>query len=53
MTLRGFFRRRLIRLHPMVVIGAVLGAVTFLIQGSVKWDGSSVPSCRLCYVPFG
>lgn len=49
MTLRVFFRRRLIRLHPMVVIGAVLGAVTFLIQGSVKWDGSSVPmSAVLC-----
>ncbi|HIT83746.1 MAG TPA: acyltransferase, partial [Candidatus Avibacteroides faecavium] len=23
LTLRGFFRRRLIRLHPMVVLGAV------------------------------
>ena len=42
MTTGGFFKRRLIRLHPMVVIGAVLGAVTFLLQGSVKWDGTHV-----------
>lgn len=39
----SFFRRRLIRLHPMVVAGAVIGVVCFLLQGSVKWDGSSVP----------
>ena len=38
----SFFRRRLIRLHPMVVMGALLGAVTFLLQGSVKWDGTHV-----------
>ena len=30
MDVKGFFKRRLIRLHPMVVMGAVLGAVTFL-----------------------
>ena len=43
MTTGGFLKRRLIRLHPMVVFGAVLGAITFCIQGCVKWDGSSVP----------
>lgn len=43
MTHRQFFRRRLIRLHPMVMMGALLGAVTFLLQGGVKWDGTSVP----------
>ena len=42
MGLKDFFRRRLIRLHPMVLLGAVTGAVTFLIQGSVRWDGSHV-----------
>lgn len=42
MTVGGFFRRRLIRLHPMVVLGAVLGAVTFCIQGRVQWDGTQV-----------
>ena len=43
LTLRGFFRRRLIRLHPMVVLGAVLGAVSYLVQGSERWDGTPVP----------
>ena len=42
LTIGGFFRRRLIRLHPMVVAGAVIGAVCFLLQGSVRWDGSHV-----------
>jgi peptidoglycan/LPS O-acetylase OafA/YrhL len=38
----SFLKRRLIRLHPMVVMGAVLGAITFLLQGSVQWDGTRV-----------
>lgn len=42
-TLGGFFRRRLIRLHPMVVLAAVVGLVCFLAQGCERWDGSSVP----------
>ena len=41
-TLSDFFRRRLIRLHPMVVFGAVVGLVCFLLQGCVHWDGSRV-----------
>lgn len=43
MRMRDFFKRRLIRLHPMVVMGALLGAVTFVVQGCVKWDGTPVP----------
>ena len=42
LTTWHFFKRRLIRLHPMVVIGAVIGAVCFLMQGSVRWDGTHV-----------
>ena len=42
MTLKTFFRRRLIRLHPMVVMGAVLGAVAFCLQGCEKWDHTPV-----------
>ena len=42
LTMKDFFKRRLIRLHPMVVLGAVLGAITFCIQGSVQWDGTHV-----------
>lgn len=29
MTLAGFFRRRLIRLHPLIVVGMILGAICF------------------------
>ena len=43
MRMRDFFKRRLIRLHPMVVMGALLGVVTFVVQGCVKWDGTPVP----------
>lgn len=42
MNVKNFFKRRLIRLHPMVVLGAVLGAITFYIQGCEKWDGTQV-----------
>lgn len=42
-TLGNFFKRRLIRLHPMLIMGAVIGTVSFLLQGGVKWDGSSTP----------
>lgn len=42
MTTGEFFKRRLIRLHPMVLIGILLGAVSFLIQGSEQWDGTHV-----------
>ena len=39
----NFFRRRLIRLHPMVIMGAVLGVAAYCIQGCVQWDGTAVP----------
>ena len=42
MIQKEFFKRRLIRLHPMVVMGAVLGAITFCIQGCEQWDGTRV-----------
>ena len=42
LTTVHFFKRRLIRLHPMVIIGALIGAVCFFLQGSVRWDGSHV-----------
>ena len=42
LTLKGFFKRRLIRLHPMIIMGAVIGCITFFIQGGVKWDGTQV-----------
>ncbi len=42
MSVKDFFKRRLVRLHPMVVFGALFGVITFCMQGCVKWDGSSV-----------
>lgn len=42
LTFWGFVKRRLIRLHPMVVMGVLLGAVAFIFQGCTKWDGSVV-----------
>ncbi len=41
-TKKDFFKRRLIRLHPMVVMGAILGMITFFVQGGVQWDGTHV-----------
>lgn len=32
MTLGEFFKRRLIRLHPMIIVGMLIGAVTFYLQ---------------------
>ena len=43
LTLGNFFKRRLIRLHPMIIIGALIGMTTFLIQGGVHWDGTETP----------
>ncbi|MBR5062849.1 MAG: acyltransferase [Prevotella sp.] len=42
LTTKGFFRRRLIRLHPMVIAGAIIGAICFILQGSIRWDGTHI-----------
>lgn len=42
MTIKEFILRRVIRLHPMVVIGAVIGAILFYFQGCSVWDVSKV-----------
>ena len=39
-----FFKRRLIRLHPMLVMGAVIGAISFAFVGFEKWDGTTTPT---------
>ncbi len=38
MSVREFVKRRLIRLHPMVVMGALIGAAMFYTQGCSAWD---------------
>lgn len=43
MSMGDFFKRRLVRLHPMIVMGAIIGLTTFLLGGGMKWDGSVTP----------
>ncbi|MDR0995361.1 MAG: acyltransferase, partial [Tannerella sp.] len=45
MSLGDFARRRLIRLHPMVVAGSFVGALFFYFQGCPEWPG--IPSVPL------
>ncbi len=42
MTIKDFIKRRFIRLHPMVVIGAIIGAIMFYFQGCSVWDVSKI-----------
>ena len=32
MTIRGFFSRRILRLHPLVIVGAIVGAACYLLS---------------------
>lgn len=41
LTMASFFRRRLIRLHPMVMMGALIGFISFAATGFERWDGTS------------
>ncbi len=59
LTMKGFFKRRLIRLHPMIVMGALLGVVAYCLQGCVQWDGTKMPVsmvmlallCAMFFIP--
>lgn len=59
MKTKEFLKRRLIRLHPMVIMGAVLGAATFCIQGSTQWNGTEISIslvmlsmlCAMLFIP--
>ncbi len=59
MTTGNFFKRRLIRLHPMIIMGVILGAITFFLQGSVQWDGTKIATsavmlamlCAMFFIP--
>lgn len=52
MTAGRFMLRRVIRLHPMVILSVILGAVAYLIQGSMQWDGTHVPLTTLLLALF-
>ena len=43
MSLGNFFKRRLIRLHPMLIMGAIIGTISFLIGGCQQWNGTITP----------
>ncbi|TVT40729.1 acyltransferase [Hymenobacter setariae] len=47
LTIKAFLKRRFIRLHPMVIMGAIIGAGIFYFQGCAAWDVSKVSGPRL------
>ena len=52
MTLGGFFKRRIIRLHPMVIMGMIVGAIGFYFSASpILFPGiSQVPVWKMLIV---
>lgn len=51
LTIGGFFKRRLVRLQPMVIAGMVIGAVFFYFQDSPVWPAiHQVPVWQLLLV---
>jgi peptidoglycan/LPS O-acetylase OafA/YrhL len=52
-TVWEFFKRRLVRLQPMVIMGMIVGAVCFYFQDSVLWPGiHEVPVWKMLLVMF-
>lgn len=47
LSLGGFFKRRIIRLHPMVIMGTFIGAASFAISGNSRWDGTQSSTAML------
>lgn len=51
MNLEGFFKRRLIRLHPMIVMAMLIGAITFYFQDCQYFNNiANVPVWKLLLV---
>ncbi|MBI3718476.1 MAG: acyltransferase [Sphingobacteriales bacterium] len=51
MSLGGFFKRRLIRLHPMIVMAMLIGAITFYFQDCQYFNNiAGVPVWKLLLV---
>ncbi|CAM3681618.1 acyltransferase [Mucilaginibacter galii] len=51
LTVGGFFKRRLARLQPMVVLGMIIGAACFYFQAGPVWPGlASVPAWQVLLV---
>ncbi len=52
MTTKEFLKRRIIRLQPMVAMGALLGGLVFYWQGCSVWDVSQVAVLSLLAATF-
>src|SRR3954468_14651013 len=51
MSAGDFFRRRLIRLQPMLIMGTIIGAVCFYFQASSYWPMiASIPVWKMLLV---
>lgn len=53
MTLKDFFKRRIVRLQPMIIIGSIIGALLFYFQDSpaLGWGGiNEVPVWKMLLV---
>ena len=52
MTLLDFFKRRIVRLQPMIIIGSVVGAIFFYFQNSsaMGWNIADVPFWKMLLV---
>ncbi len=51
MSIGSFFKRRLIRLHPMIIVGMLIGGLTFYFQGSPFFPGiNEVPVWKMLLV---
>ena len=42
MSIKEFMKRRIIRLQPLIVLGAIIGAIMFYTQGCSSWDVSKI-----------
>ena len=50
-SIADFFKRRLVRLHPMVIMGMIVGAICFYFQGGALWPLiSSIPVGKMLLV---
>lgn len=49
MSAKEFVLQRIIRLHPMVVMGVLFGIVAFLAQGCTRWDGTEMTLSSICW----
>ncbi len=47
MRIKDFFKRRIIRLHPMVVMGSLIGAAVFYLPDYSEWQVAKVTASML------